>query len=88
MESYRAQLAVGLALTNHETGFQPLLRSVEAPTLLLAGAHDQVVPPKNAELLAKEIPDSTIHILPKAGHLFPFDSPGEAVEAIVSFLKS
>ncbi len=88
LESYQAQLAVGLALKNHETGFQPMLKWVKAPALLLFGAHDQVVPPKNGELLAQEIPDSAVHILANAGHLFPFDAPEDAVEAIVSFLKA
>jgi len=54
----------------------------------LFGEHDKVVPPGNAELLAKQIPSSTIRILPHAGHFFPFEIPDEANDVIVKFLKA
>jgi pimeloyl-ACP methyl ester carboxylesterase len=82
---YQAQLAIGMALMSEEACFEHKLKHVQCPTLILFGAHDKVVPPGNAELLAKEIPDSTLHILPNAGHFFPFEVPEEAVQVIVEF---
>ncbi len=86
-EAYQAQLAIGLALGSAEASFEPKLKNVQAPTLILFGEHDKVVPPGNAELLAREIPNSTIKILPNAGHFYPFDATDAAVEAVVAFLK-
>jgi pimeloyl-ACP methyl ester carboxylesterase len=85
---YQAQIAIGMALQAAEASFEPRLKEVQAPTLILFGADDKVVPPGNAELLAREIPNSTIKILPKAGHFYPFDATDAAVAAIVEFLKA
>ena len=54
--AYQAQLAIGLGLLSEEACFERKLKNIAAPTLILFGAHDKVVPPGNAELLAREIP--------------------------------
>ncbi len=84
---YQAQLAIGLALMAEEACFEHRLKNVQAPTLILFGEHDKVVPPGNAELLDKEIPNSTVEILPNAGHFFPLEVPDEAAAVIVEFLN-
>jgi pimeloyl-ACP methyl ester carboxylesterase len=85
--AYQAQLAIGLALFAESACFEGKLSRVSAPTLILFGAHDKVVPPGNADLLAREIPDSTIEILPDAGHFFPIETPEAANAAIIKFLS-
>jgi pimeloyl-ACP methyl ester carboxylesterase len=85
---YQAQLQIGLALFAEEAAFEHRLKEIEAPTLILFGEHDKVVPPGNAELLHREIAGSTVKILPNAGHFFPFEVPNEAVAAVVEFLKA
>ena len=87
LTGYNAQMSIGMALLAEAACFEHKLKDVTAPTLILFGAHDKVVPPGNADLLAKQIPNSTIHILPNAGHLFPFEAPDEANGVIVKFLK-
>jgi len=84
---YQAQMAIGLGLLSEDACFEHKLKNVKAPTLILFGEHDKVVPPGNAELLAKQIPNSTVRILPNAGHFFPFEIPDEANDATVKFLK-
>lgn len=84
---YQAQMAIGLGLLAEAACFEHRLKAVTAPTLILFGAHDKVVPPGNAELLAKEIPNSQVHILPNAGHFFPIETPEIAVAAITKFLE-
>jgi pimeloyl-ACP methyl ester carboxylesterase len=84
---YQAQLAIGMSLMAEEVCFEPKLKNVQTPTLILFGEHDKVVPPGNADLLAAEIPNNVIKILPNAGHFFPFEVPDEAVTTIVEFLK-
>ncbi len=85
--AYQAQLAIGLALFDESACFEGKLRHVTAATLILFGAYDKVVPPGNAELLAREIRHSTIAILPDAGHFFPIEIPEVASAAVVKFLK-
>jgi pimeloyl-ACP methyl ester carboxylesterase len=41
----------------------------------------------NAELLAQQIPHSTIHILPGVGHFYPFEDAAGAVTAVTAFLQ-
>lgn len=83
---YQAQLAIGLGLLRPETAFDQRLPAITAPTLILFGAHDAVVPPANAALLAQQIPHSRVHILPDAGHFFPLETPEEAARVVVEFV--
>jgi pimeloyl-ACP methyl ester carboxylesterase len=88
-EPYQAQLAIGVRLmSDEEDCFEHKLKNVQVPTLIMFGEDDKVVPPGNAELLAREIPNSTIRILPNAGHFYPFDATDAAVSAVVEFLKA
>jgi pimeloyl-ACP methyl ester carboxylesterase len=84
---YQAQMAIGLALLKEDACFEHQLKHIQCPTLILFGEHDKVVPPGNAELLAKQIPNSTITILPNAGHFFPFEVPDQADAVITEFLE-
>lgn len=85
--AYQAQLGVGLGLLATEAAFDGRLDQIEAPTLLLFGEYDEVVPPLNAALLAMQIPNSEVVILEDASHHFPIEAPEAATEAIVSFLE-
>jgi pimeloyl-ACP methyl ester carboxylesterase len=85
--AYQAQLAVGLALLAPEGAFDGRLHQITAPTLLLAAEHDGVVPPDNAALMAAQIPDSTVVILPGAGHHFALEIPEVTAETITGFLQ-
>jgi hypothetical protein len=46
---------------------------VRAPTLVLAGALDHLVPSANGVQLARLLPDARLHILEEEGHLFALD---------------
>jgi pimeloyl-ACP methyl ester carboxylesterase len=84
---YQAQMGIGVALLAEGAAFENKLTDVSAPTLILFGAHDKVVPPANADLLAKQIPGSQIRILPDAGHFFPLEVPEEAAQIVIQFAK-
>jgi poly(3-hydroxyoctanoate) depolymerase len=45
----------------------PFLGAISAPTLVVCGTHDRVVPPANSRVLAGRIPDASLVMLP-AGH--------------------
>jgi pimeloyl-ACP methyl ester carboxylesterase len=82
---YQAQLAIGLALLSEDAAFEDKLSRILVPTLILFGAHDKVVPPGNAELLAEKIANSKVVIFPNAGHFFPIEIPQVTSEAIIQF---
>jgi len=84
---YQAQLAIGLSLLSEATAFENRLSAVNHSTLILFGAHDKVVPPANAALLAGKIKNSQVVIFPDAGHFFPIEIPQTASEALIRFAK-
>jgi pimeloyl-ACP methyl ester carboxylesterase len=67
---YEAQLAAALG---HDTGSR--LAAIAAPTLVVHGGADRMVPPVNGHILAERIPGATLANLPEAAHLYPTDEP-------------
>ncbi len=84
---YQAQMGVGLALMSEEACFEHKLSAVTAPTLILSGAEDKVVPPANVDLLAGAIPHAATAIIEQAGHFFPLEQPETAVNIVTKFLR-
>jgi pimeloyl-ACP methyl ester carboxylesterase len=69
-DSYRRVLAARVLI-------QPFLDlgDIKAPTLVVAGSHDQVAPLKQMEGMAAAIPNSTFEIIAGAGHLMNIEQP-------------
>jgi pimeloyl-ACP methyl ester carboxylesterase len=61
------------------------LGRISAPTLVVHGEQDVVVPPDNGRLLAKRIPGAQLRLWPQAGHLYTIDEP-RADQEIAAFL--
>jgi pimeloyl-ACP methyl ester carboxylesterase len=68
--TYTAQVAAGM---RHDALSR--LGAISAPTLVVHGQQDRVVPPANARTLAAGIPDAELHLWPGAGHLYMTDEP-------------
>jgi pimeloyl-ACP methyl ester carboxylesterase len=66
----------------------PWLHTIRAPTLVLAGDEDPIVPPANARLLSRCIPDARLHLVRGGGHLFPLDQPLQTLAVLEDFLAS
>jgi pimeloyl-ACP methyl ester carboxylesterase len=81
MVGYASQL---MAVTGYTT--LPVLPLIQAPTLVLSGDDDPIVPTLNPRLLARLIPRATLRILPGAGHLVLLDSPELVGPLISTFL--
>jgi pimeloyl-ACP methyl ester carboxylesterase len=64
------------------------LSQIRAPTLIIHGDRDQLVPVQNAHILHERIPNCTLRILPGAPHGFNLERPQELAQAIVEFLSS
>jgi poly(3-hydroxyoctanoate) depolymerase len=70
------------------TGWSSIHRlgSIQAPTLVLVGDADPVVPLVNSRIFTSLIPNCRRHVVRGGGHLFPLDQPGEAAAVIEDFL--
>ena len=64
------------------------LGQIAAPTLVIHGEADGLIPAANARLLAEKIPGAKLVLIPDASHIFETDKPGEAHRAILEFLSS
>jgi 3-oxoadipate enol-lactonase len=62
------------------------LHEITAPTLVLVGEHDLLKPRKHAEVIAREIPDAELGIIPHAGHAAVWEQPDVFNSLILGFL--
>ena len=69
-----------LAIARHHT--LPRLGQIRAPTLVITGDADRLVPPQNSQVLARSIPGARLLLLPGAGHCFPLEREAETVRAL------
>ena len=63
----------------------PWLWTLKQPALILAGRDDPIVPPVNARLMARLMPNARLKLLDD-GHLFLVTSPVESAAIIEAFL--
>jgi len=64
------------------------LDRIRAPTLIVAGSEDKVVPPENARMLLDGIPNSRLVIFKGCGHLLFIERPGDFNKLVLDFLRS
>jgi pimeloyl-ACP methyl ester carboxylesterase len=64
----------------------PLLNRIQAPTLLLWGEKDGMIPFSNAADYLRALPHATLAELPGVGHLPQEEDPAESVAIVRSFL--
>jgi abhydrolase domain-containing protein 6 len=69
------------------TRLEKRLPMITAPTLLLWGEKDRVMPRSYADWIARTIKGTcTVRVIPEAGHLAELDQPDAVADAILSFL--
>jgi 3-oxoadipate enol-lactonase len=64
----------------------PMLRSIAVPTQVIVGAHDQITPAGDAQLMARAIRGAQIEIIPDAGHLPNLENTASFDRALTAFL--
>jgi len=64
------------------------LPQITAPTLVVHGETDRLVPAANGKLIAARIPGAKLVLIPNASHIFETDQPGVAERAILEFLAA
>jgi len=80
-QGYTAQVAGALTWEGYDR-----LPSIKAPTLVLQGENDELVPPENARVIAEQIPGAELAIIPNASHIFMTDATDESNKAVLGFL--
>jgi pimeloyl-ACP methyl ester carboxylesterase len=66
----------------------PRYATIEAPTIVLTGDHDEVVLPElHAKAIAAALPHGKLVVLPGVGHMVQFAAPERVVEAIAEIDK-
>jgi pimeloyl-ACP methyl ester carboxylesterase len=63
------------------------IRSIKVPTLILWGENDKLIPIANAYKFQNDLPNDTLVILKKTGHVPMEEDPERTVAAIMSFLR-
>ncbi|HXN86212.1 MAG TPA: alpha/beta fold hydrolase [Candidatus Binataceae bacterium] len=64
------------------------LPQIKAPTLVITGAKDVLIPAKNSELIASRIPGAKLHLIANAGHAFMSEGRDEFLRVFVPFAKA
>jgi 3-oxoadipate enol-lactonase len=73
------------AIAAHDT-YERLPR-IAAPTLVIVGDADRIIPAGNSKILASRIPDAELVILENAGHGFSGEAAAETTRIILDFLR-
>ncbi len=79
-DAYRRQMNA-----SRESATYDRLSQINAPTLILAGRKDILMPPENASILARAIPNAKLVFLENSGHILVEDMD-EVVSSVIGFL--
>jgi pimeloyl-ACP methyl ester carboxylesterase len=79
---YSAQID---AVLGHDT--YERLPQIQAPTLILTGDDDQVIPGASSNVLHERIRGSQLEVIARSGHLFFIERPEATLELLKSFLQ-
>ena len=61
--------------------------SLHLPTLMIVGEEDKLTPVRYSEYLVEQLPDSTMKMIPNAGHYVMLEQPEQFNHALLSFLQ-
>lgn len=68
------------AIVEHDTSAR--LADITAPTLVVHGTEDEMLPVSNAYAIAERIPDARLEIFEGVGHLFFWEEPERSAELV------
>ncbi|GIW13736.1 MAG: alpha/beta hydrolase [Tepidiforma sp.] len=69
-----------------DKGLKKRLHRIKAPTLIVWGDQDKLVPPAYAELFRSKIASAQVVMVPGAGHMVPLENTPEFTRAVTEFL--
>lgn len=71
----------------HNPKLRGRLRRVTAPTLVIRGAQDGMVPPAHAEAYVADVPGARLEVIDGAAHWLPFERPAELAALVRDFVE-
>jgi len=80
-DAYGRQLAACLTFD-----FYNQLPRIQAPTLVINGEDDALIPSENSRIMAERIPDAELVLFPDAGHLYFDELPEESAKTVTGLL--
>jgi len=66
----------------------PMLSQITCPTLVIAGAEDQIIPTSEAKSMEANLPNTRLVILDEAGHLLNLEQPDHFNNTVIDFLNN
>ena len=70
-----------------DKGLKKRMGRITAPTLVVVGEQDKIVPASYGDEFASRIPDATVHTMAGAGHMMMHEQPDEFAEVVKGFLQ-
>ncbi len=64
------------------------LPQISAPTLIVHGDQDVLIPVENSYVIAQRIPGAHLHVVPGAGHGYPAQDPAGVHQVITEFFRA
>lgn len=81
--AYLRQLQAAMAFNAEER-----VADIKAPTLVITGDADVIVPHQNSTNLAAKIPNAKLRVIKGGSHTFFIERPEEFNDAVIRFIKS
>jgi pimeloyl-ACP methyl ester carboxylesterase len=82
-DTWRAFVVEQRAMFAELPDLESRLRDIDAPTTVVVGTADHLVPPDAARRLAGQIPAARLIELPGAGHILPLQQPARLAELLI-----
>jgi len=64
------------------------VEQIKVPTWITAGDHDKLTPPYQSRYLAEQIKNSSLQLVPGAGHMLPLEVPETVSSGLTEFLNA
>lgn len=77
-----------LTQTSNRPSLLDGLYQIQCPVLIIGAADDQKVPVAALELMASNLPDVRLEVLPHCGHMLPLEQPEQLALLLSSFYQS
>lgn len=77
-----------LVVASRESDLPAHLQEIQMPSLVITGDDDRVVPTADSLRLAEELPNATLAVIEKAGHVPHEERPEAFLEAVAKFLAA
>ncbi|HYB90351.1 MAG TPA: alpha/beta fold hydrolase, partial [Candidatus Binataceae bacterium] len=82
------QIFIGFLQQTFDIDERDLFRKVDAPTLVIAGQHDILVPPRHARYVADLIPGAQFALIKGAGHSAMATATDTFLEIVTTFIRT